>query len=78
MEQPQAQENPLPVPLARWILGGAGDCRGLTAAQEGARLRATAECCGEEVPEGEQQQGSVSPPAVSDQLASTLVAKPAS
>jgi hypothetical protein len=44
----------------------------------GAGLALLLGACGEQVPEGEQQQGSVSPPAVSGQLASTLVAKPAS
>jgi hypothetical protein len=31
--------------------------------------------CGEQAPEGEQQQGSVSPPAVTDQLGSAQTLK---
>ena len=36
----------------------------------GAGLALLLGACGEQAPEGEQQQGSVSPPAVADQLAS--------
>ena len=42
----------------------------------GAGLALLLGACGEEVPEGEQQQGSVSPPAVSDQLASAPAIRP--
>lgn len=44
----------------------------------GAGLALLLGACGEEVPEGEQQQGSVSPPAVTDQLASAPATRPIS
>jgi hypothetical protein len=44
----------------------------------GAGLALLLGACGEQAPEGEQQQGSVNPPAVSDQLASTQAVRPAS
>lgn len=42
----------------------------------GAGLALLLGACGEEAPEGEQQQGSVSPPAVTGQLASTPAISP--
>jgi hypothetical protein len=42
----------------------------------GAGLALLLGACGESVPEGEQQQGSVSPPAVTDQLASVQSIRP--
>ena len=42
----------------------------------GAGLALLLGACGEEAPEGEQPQGSVSPPAVTGQLASTQDATP--
>jgi hypothetical protein len=42
----------------------------------GAGLALLLGACGEQVPEGEQQQGLVSPPAVSDQLASAPATTP--
>ena len=45
----------------------------------GAGLALLLGACGEEVPEGEQQQqGSLSPPAVTDQLASAPATRPIS
>jgi hypothetical protein len=41
----------------------------------GAGLALLLGACGEQAPEGEQQQGSVSPPAVTDQFASAQTLK---
>jgi len=42
----------------------------------GAGLALLLGACGESVPEGEQQQGSVSPPAATDQLAQAQAISP--
>lgn len=42
----------------------------------GAGLALLLGACGEQATEGEQQQGSVSPPAITDQLASVQAIRP--